>query len=140
MEPNRLADIAAQRGTYFVHFRLRNQGNQPIFYPVSPNTRRPVGQIVYRITLGGDWKLRSHPEVSTSGPDELEPTNIAWIEMPPGGWADGYYAEPGLPFGEHAYKLNLKLAGGGKVIRFYRILIHPAPTDFFSGRQNSFWE
>ena len=36
LEPNRLGNNAAGRGTYVVRFRLTNHGNQPIFYPVSP--------------------------------------------------------------------------------------------------------
>jgi len=35
--------------------------------------------------------------------------------MPPGGWADGEYEDPGSPAGEHAFELEVKLATDGKV-------------------------
>lgn len=49
LEPNRLGSNAAFGGTYVVRFRLTNEGNQPIFYPVSRNTNRPIDHLVYRI-------------------------------------------------------------------------------------------
>ncbi len=116
LEPNRLGSNAAGRGPHVVRFRLTNQGSQPIFYPVSPNTNRPMGHLVYRIVPGSDWRLLSEPELSPSGPDQLTATgHIAWLEMPPGGWADGEYDDPGSPAGEHAYELDLKFAADGKV-------------------------
>ena len=123
LEPNRLGSNAAEGGTYVVRFRLTNQGNQPIFYPVSPNTNRPMGHIVYRIAPGSDWRLPSEPELSLSGPAQLNANgHIAWVEMPPGGWADGEYDDPGSPAGEHAYELDLKFAADGKVSS---LLSHP---------------
>lgn len=35
--------------------------------------------------------------------------------MPPGGWVDGDYVDPGFPVGEHAYELDLKFEANGKV-------------------------
>lgn len=111
LQPNRLGGNAAGRGNYFVHFRLSNQGNRPIFYPVSPDTSRPLGQIVYRITPGADWRPLSAPELSPSTATQLNgKAQVAWIEMPPGGWADGEYEDPGAPVGDHAYRLDLKVA------------------------------
>lgn len=100
LEPNRLGSNAAFGGTYVVRFRLRNDGNQPIFYPVSRNTNRPIGHLVYRINSRSDWSLLSAPELSLSTPAQLNPKGqIAWVEMPPGGWADGEYDDPGSPAG-----------------------------------------
>ena len=45
---------AALGGTYVVRFRLTHEGNQPIFYPVSRNTNRPIGHLVYRINSRSD--------------------------------------------------------------------------------------
>ena len=125
-EPNRLGSNAAWGGTYVVRFRLTNEGNQPIFYPVSANTNRPIGHLVYRINSRSDWGLLSAPELSPSTPAQLNPKGqIAWVEMPPGGWADGEYDDPGFPAGEHAYALDLKFAADGKVSH---VLSHPYLT------------
>jgi hypothetical protein len=52
LEPNRLGSNAAGGGMYVVRFRLTNRGNQPIFYPLSLNTNRPMGHLVYRVASG----------------------------------------------------------------------------------------
>jgi len=115
-ETNPTGGNAAGRGAFVVRFRLTNQGNQPIFYPVSPGTNHPMGQIIYRIAPGADWRLTSESELSPSVPAQLNAKDhIAWVEMPPGGWADGEYDDPGSPAGEHAYELDLKFAADGKV-------------------------
>lgn len=119
LEPNPPGSLAAGGGTYVVRFRLSNEGNQPIFYPASPDTNRPIGQIVYRVAPQSDWKRLSESE---SSPSTRTPVNgkrqIAWIEMPPEGWADGEYEDPGSPAGEHALELDLKVATDGKVSPF----------------------
>jgi hypothetical protein len=126
LEPNRLGSNAALGGTYVVRFRLTNEGNQAIFYPVSPKTNRPIGHLVYRINSRSDWSLLSAPELSLSTPAQLNPKGqLAWVEMPPGGWADGEYDDPGSPAGEHAYALDLKFAADGKVSH---VLSHPYLT------------
>lgn len=116
LEPNRLGRNTAGGGTYVVRFRLTNEGNQPIFYPASPGTNRPIGQIVYRVAPQSDWKRlsESEPPPSTRAPLNGK-RQIAWIEMPPEGWADGEYEDPGSPAGEHALELELKVATDGKV-------------------------
>lgn len=43
-----------------------DEGNQPIFYPASPDTNRPIGQIVYRVAPQSDWKRLSGSELSPS--------------------------------------------------------------------------
>ncbi len=116
LEWNRLGSNAAGGATYVVRFRLTNQGNQSIFYPVSAGTNRPMGQLLYRIAPGSDWRPLSAPEPSPSTPAQLNVRgHIAWVEMPPEGWADGEYEDPGSPVGEHAYELDLKVATDGKV-------------------------
>jgi hypothetical protein len=114
LEPDRLSSSPTRRGRYVVRFRLTNQGNQPIFYPVTSDTNHPVGQIVYRIAPQSDWKPLSEFELSPSSRAQLSGRGVAWIEMPPGGWADGEYEDPGSPAGDHAIKLDVKVAAGGK--------------------------
>ena len=93
-----------------------DQGNQPIFYPVSADTNRPMGQLLYRIAPGSDWRPLSAPELSPTTPAQVNVRgHIAWVEMPPGGWADGEYEDLDSPAGEHAYVLDLKFAADGKV-------------------------
>ena len=114
LEPDRLGSSPTGRGKYVIRFRLTNQGNQPIFYPVSSGTNRPLGQIVYRIAPQSDWKPLSESELSPSSRAQLNGRGVAWIEMPPGGWADGEYEDPGSPAGDHAIKLDVKVAADGK--------------------------
>jgi hypothetical protein len=107
---------AAGRGAFVVRFRLTNQGNQPIFYPIFSDTNRPMGQIVYRVAPQSDWKPLSESEPSPSTRAQLNgKDHVAWIEMPPGGWADGEYEDPGSPAGDHAFELEVKVATDGKV-------------------------
>lgn len=114
LSQNRVAGNKAGAGAYVVRFLLRNQGAVSIFYPASPKTNRPMGHVAYRIDPRSDWKLLS-PDLSASGPDELKAADIAWIEVPPGGWADGEYVDAGSPVGEHAYELDLKITANGKL-------------------------
>jgi hypothetical protein len=116
LETNPAESNTAGRGAIVVRFRLTNQGNQPIFYPVSPGTNRAIGQIVYRIAPGADWEPLSVSDLSRSTPGhENVQAHVAWVEMPPGGWADGEYEDPGSPAGDHAYALEVKVAPDGKV-------------------------
>jgi hypothetical protein len=116
LETNPAESNTAGRGAIVVRFRLTNQGNQPIFYPVSPGTNRAIGQIVYRIAPGADWEPLSVSDLSRSTPGhENVQAHVAWVEMPPGGWADGGYEDPGSPAGDHAYALEVRVAPDGKV-------------------------
>lgn len=75
-----------------------------------------MGQIVYRIAPGADWIALSAPELSPSTPAQLNvKAHVAWVEMPPGGWADGEYEDTGSPAGDHAFELEEKVATDGKV-------------------------
>lgn len=116
LEANPARSNATGGGTYIIHFRLANQGNLSIFYPVSPGTNHPMGQIVYRIAPGTEWGPLMAPALSASTPDEQNVKDrLAWVEMPPGGWADGEYEDPGFPTGDHAIVLDVKGAIDGKV-------------------------
>lgn len=125
LEPSRLASNVAGGGAYVVRFRLTNEGNQPIFYPASADTNRPLGQIVYRVAPQSDWKPLSESEPSPSTRAQPNGSGVAWFEMPPGGWVAGEYEDPGSPAGDHAYELDLKTATDGKVSpllsRAYRV-------------------
>lgn len=78
VETNPVGSGAIGGGTFVVRFRLANQGNQPVFYPVSPGTNHPMGQIVYRIASGADWKPLSAAELSppTPGPQNVKPPSL----------------------------------------------------------------
>jgi len=109
----------SESGGYVVRFRLSNRGNQPFFYPVRPGTNVLVGQVFYRTTAESEWMAL--PGSSTSAvpnAQELTGQNVAWIEMPPGGWVDGQFNDSGWPGGEHAYTVDLKLERTAKAIRF----------------------
>jgi hypothetical protein len=102
----------------YLRFRLSNRGSHSIFYPVSTATNIPIGQLVARTTLLSDWMSLS----STSAPrlpavgEDIDP-NLRWIEMPPGGWADGKFSDPGDWTGEHAYAVFLKPSRNADVVR-----------------------
>jgi hypothetical protein len=103
-------------GTYAIRFRLTNQGNWPVFYPLDPSTNRPVGHIVYRAVPGSAWILEkpvATPNQTGAG------SHIAWVEMPPGGWVDGIYEDSSLPAGDHAYELELKASTDDKAAALF---------------------
>ncbi len=101
-----------------VRFRLSNRGNHSIFYPVSPETNVPLGQIVTRTSPSSEWispaTVSEQPISAVSG---LVDTNPLWIEMPPGGWVDGEFQDLGESPGEHAYVIYVKLARDANSIR-----------------------
>jgi len=119
-EPIRARNDSAEEATYVIRFRLTNRGNQSVFYPVYPGTNRPIGRIVYRVTPGSEWIRLSWPIKPISPPavSRVE-GDVAWVEMPPGGWVDGVYDDPGSPGRDHAYELDLKVATNDKVTRFF---------------------
>ena len=39
---------------------------------------------------------------------EFGNSNLMWIEMPPGGWVDGEFPDPGESPDEHAYAIYVK--------------------------------
>ena len=44
-------------------------------------------------------------------------SNFTWIELPPGGWVDGEFHDPGESPEEHAYVMYVKPARDAKGIR-----------------------
>lgn len=98
-----------------VWFRLSNMGNHPVFYPVRPDTNVPIGQIVVRNSHSSVWtNVSDSPEEAALAFVE---SNLTWIEMPPGGWVDGEFRDPGESAGEHAYAIFLKSDRNGEVAR-----------------------
>ncbi len=103
---------------FSVRFRLSNRGNHSIFYPVSTATNIPMGQLVARTTLSSDWMSLSSTSAHRLPPvQEYNDPNLRWIEMPPGGWADGEFSDPGDWTGEHAYAIFLKPSRNADTIR-----------------------
>jgi hypothetical protein len=87
---------------FVVRFQLRNMGNRSLFYPTRPGTSVPVGQIVSRASGSIEW-------MTPSGTlKQLIDPNLAWIEMPPGGWVGGAFHDPEEFPGSHAYAIYVK--------------------------------
>ena len=102
---------------HLVQFRLTNQGTQPFLCPVRSATNVPIGHVVYRGPGGSEWMTL--PESSSSAvlpPQELVDQSPAWIEIPPGGWVNGKFYDPGRPVGDHAYVINLKSKSDARVV------------------------
>ena len=128
-EPTGTGNDPTKGATYAIRFRLTNRGNQSVFYPVYPGTNRPIGRLFYRTAPGSEWVVLSWPKEPTS--TSARPSvggKVAWVEMPPGGWVDGIYDDPGSPGGDHAYEIDLKVATNGNVVRFisqaYRVSVN----------------
>lgn len=114
-EPTSTANDRMAGATYVIRFRLANRANESVWYPVYPGTNHPVGHLVYRVAPSSEWVVLpwpKEPTLSSAG------GKVAWVEMPPGGWLDGNYDDPGSPHGDHAYELDLKLASSDNVVRF----------------------
>jgi len=109
-------DPQSETSRYLVRFRLSNGGNHPVFYPVHPGTNVPVGHVVYRTTGASEWTALPWSPKSTASSQPVD-QSLAWIEMPPGGWIDGQYQDPGWPGGDHAYVVELKSERNAKVVR-----------------------
>jgi hypothetical protein len=58
----------------------------------------------------------SSKQMASTASEFIDP-NPAWIEMPPGGWADGEFHDPCELRGEHAYAIYLKPQASANVIR-----------------------
>ena len=101
--PERLGD------GFSVRFRLSNRGNHSVFYSVGTGTNAPIGQIVARTSPSSKWMaLSGNSKHGVSAIQESMDPNLAWIEMPPGGWVDGEFHDAGQFPGEHAYAMVLK--------------------------------
>src|SRR5260370_19872142 len=109
-----------ERVGFSVRFRLSNRGKHSIFYPMRAGTDAPLGQIVARTALPSDWtSLSSTSAQRLPAVQEDNDPNLRWIEMPPGGCADGEVSDPGDWTGVHAYAIFLKPrrdAGMGRIL------------------------
>ena len=94
-----------------IHFRLSNDGNHPVFYAVPPQTNVPLGEIVDPQSALPQWTTLSRTFTSQQqqsvGLAAAHPT-LSWIEMPPGGWVDGEFSDPGDLSGDRAYIIFVK--------------------------------
>jgi hypothetical protein len=70
----------------------------------------------YRTTGASEWTALPWSPKSTASSQPVD-QSLAWIEMPPGGWIDGQYQDPGWPGGDHAYVVELKSERNAKVVR-----------------------
>ena len=92
-----------------MRLRLTNSGNRAVFYPVNNGTQNPVGKSSQRNSSSSEWTTMSDALArGLSRGREIGDTSIAWVEMPPGGWADGEFLDAGDAPGEHAYAIPLK--------------------------------
>ncbi len=101
-----------------VRFRLSNQGNHSVFYPIGKTTKQLIGQVAARTSPSSDWM--SLPGASNDREPALEETldsSFAWIEMPPGGWVDGEFHDAGQSPEEHAYVIYGRPARDANQVR-----------------------
>jgi hypothetical protein len=95
-----------ERVGFSVRFRLSNRGKHSVFYPMRAGTNVPLGQIVTRTLPSSEWiSLSTTSEEPISAVPGFMDT---WVEMPPGGWVDGEFHDPGESPGEHAYAIYVK--------------------------------
>jgi len=118
-------DKPGDRPGLSVRFRLSNRGNHTVFYPMRAGTNAPLGQIVARSLPSSEWiSLTATSEEPVSAVPGFMETNLTWIEMPPGGWVDGEFHDPGEPPGEHAYVIYVKPARDASGIRIVSSSYH----------------
>ena len=109
---------SGNRAGFAVRFRLSNGGNHSVLYPISTTTNMPVGQLVARPTPSSDWmSLSSTSTQRVLAVQEYDGPNLRWIEMPPGGWANGEFCDSGDWTGDHAYAIFLKPARNADTVR-----------------------
>jgi hypothetical protein len=109
---------SGNRAGFSVPFRLSNSGNHAIFYPISAATRLPIGQLVTRTSPSAErMSLSSASKQRVPQAQEFMDSNLAWIEMPPGGWVDGEFPDTGESPEEHAYVIYVKPARNADGIR-----------------------
>jgi hypothetical protein len=105
----------SEPGARLVTFRLSNRGNNSVYYAVHPGTNVVIGHLVYRRAVLSEWMALPGPPKSAVTSQPID-RNVAWIEMPPGGWIDGQFEDPGWPGGDHAYVVELKSERDAKVV------------------------
>lgn len=104
--------------TFSVRFRLSNRGNHSVFYEVNAETGTPVGQLVARASGASEWvSIFGASNMRLPAAQDLTDGNLAWIEMPPGGWVDGVFPDTGRSQEKHAYLIYVKPTRDGKGLR-----------------------
>ncbi len=113
-------DRSGDQTGFPLRFRLSNRGNHPVFYPLRAGTNEPVGQLVGRTPPSSEWmSLSGTSKQRVPAVQESMDSNLSWVEMPPGGWVDGEFYDPGESPGEHAYVIYVKAAkeaNGNRII------------------------
>jgi hypothetical protein len=99
-------------------------GNHSVFYPVHPNANAPIGQILTRVSPSSEWMTLSASQQQRATAPESTDRNLAWIEMPPGGWVEGEFYDHGESPGDHAYAISLKLDRSGNTAQITSNLYH----------------
>jgi hypothetical protein len=100
---------SGNRAGFSVRFRLGNGGNHSAFYPVDRTTGVPSGQLVARTSPSSEWlRLSGTSKQGLPAVQEFGNSNLIWIEMPPGGWVDGEFPDPGESPDEYAYAIYVK--------------------------------
>jgi hypothetical protein len=117
----------AERGGYYVRFRLANEGNGSINCPVHPGTNVLLGYVVHRTTAQSGWVALPSSNSVDSFAQQCIDQNPALIEMPPGGLLDGRFYDPGWPDDDHAYAVDLRPAPNETVIQFVSRPYHRGP-------------
>jgi hypothetical protein len=114
-----LSSPVKKQAGFSVRFRLSNRENHSIFYPTSRTTNAPIGELVARTPLSSEWTRSSgsSKEQGVLAVQQSTDSNLAWIEMPPGGWVDGEFQDAGESVEEHAYVIYVKTARDANGIR-----------------------
>ena len=103
---------------FSVRFRLSNNGNHSVFYPISRTASIPIGELLTRESPSSEWvSLSRAPRQRVLAVQEFTDSNVAWMEMPPGGWVDGNFRDAGEAPEEHAYATYVKTARDASGIR-----------------------
>jgi hypothetical protein len=109
---------SGNRAGFSVRFHVSNRGNHSVFYVMDTTTSVPIGQLVARRSPSSEWvSLSSSSKQRLPAVQEDNDPNLRWIEMPPGGWADGEFSDPGDWTGEHAYAIFLKPSRNAGMVR-----------------------
>jgi len=109
---------SGNRAGFSVRFHVSNRGNHSVFYVMDTTTSVPIGQLVARRSPSSEWvSLSSSSKQRLPAVQEDNDPNLRWIEIPPGGWADGEFSDPGDWTGEHAYAIFLKPSRNAGMVR-----------------------
>jgi len=109
---------SSDRAGFSVRFRLSNGGNHAIFYPVGTPANGPIGQLAARTSPSSDWMILGDASKDrVPALEESMDSRLAWIEMPPGGWADGEFHDDGESPEQRAYVIYVRPARDANQVR-----------------------